>query len=253
MKQIKTYNDFVNEAFNWEADRNRRDKMETAKEELDDLLDRRKQMDIDMEEEAGEKGDDFGDEEGNKWGAEMNKLDKQIEKARAKYEKAKEVYDNEGRRGPRASKELTAEEAATKQLKANLDSVKASIKSYPDRTPKEAAKIFKDRYRLNMDVDSIASALVGMGLLKESENQEVKINGKLVDIDSLEVSGINKKDYPKFTDAYFSKGKFTDGTDMTEDELQKLHDRHYELLFSIISDEIAGEEDFKKDQSKYPF
>ena len=46
------------------------------------------------------------------------------------------------------------------------------------------------------------------------------LNGKKV-ID-LEVDGVDPKDYPDFSDAYFSYGCYEDGTPLTDDELDKL-------------------------------
>ena len=259
MKQIKTYNDFVNEAFNWEADMKRRDKMDQAEEEYNDLLLQRKQMDIDMEEEAGEMGDKFDDDKGNEWGAKMDALDKEIEKAKEKYKKAVEVYRAGGKRGERGPN--SPESKIVALLKKKDSEVEAFVKKYEKvwkdekLKPEEIAQTFKGRFGIaaNEDPSNIQKALIKLRLITEAETGQIEIDGKEVDQDSLEVDGINKKDYPKFTDAYFSKGKFTDGTDMSEGQLQKLHDKHYEVFFSIISDQLAGEVDFKKDQIKYPF
>ena len=46
------------------------------------------------------------------------------------------------------------------------------------------------------------------------------LNGKKV-ID-LEVDGVDGRDYPDFSDAYFSYGCYEDGTPLTDDELDKL-------------------------------
>ena len=46
------------------------------------------------------------------------------------------------------------------------------------------------------------------------------LNGKMV-VD-LEIDGVDPKDYPDFSDAYFSYGCYEDGTPLTEDELDKL-------------------------------
>ena len=46
------------------------------------------------------------------------------------------------------------------------------------------------------------------------------LNGKMV-VD-LEIDGVDPKDYPDFSDAYFSYGCYEDGTPLTDDELDKL-------------------------------
>ena len=39
---------------------------------------------------------------------------------------------------------------------------------------------------------------------------------------SLEVDGIDTKDYPDFSDAYFCYGEYDDGTPLTDEALEKL-------------------------------
>lgn len=46
------------------------------------------------------------------------------------------------------------------------------------------------------------------------------LNGKKV-VD-LEVDGVDSRDYPDFSDAYFSSGCYEDGTSLTDDELDRL-------------------------------
>ena len=50
------------------------------------------------------------------------------------------------------------------------------------------------------------------------------INGKIVNIGSLSVESVDFSDYPKFTDAFISSGKFEDGTEMTDSELDMISD-----------------------------
>jgi hypothetical protein len=57
---------------------------------------------------------------------------------------------------------------------------------------------------------------------------------KCVDTGSLEIDGVDHRDAPDFSDAFFSAGKFKDGTDMTDDELIELADQHPDLLYDLI-------------------
>jgi hypothetical protein len=63
----------------------------------------------------------------------------------------------------------------------------------------------------------------------------ILINGKEVDTTSLVVDGIDTKDAPDFCDAYFSEGRFTDGTELTDDELWMLGDDHGDLLYEKVA------------------
>lgn len=62
----------------------------------------------------------------------------------------------------------------------------------------------------------------------------ITIEGKEVDTDTLVVDGIDMKDYPDFCDAYFEKGFFADGTELTEDQLSWLAEHHGDLLHEKI-------------------
>ena len=60
------------------------------------------------------------------------------------------------------------------------------------------------------------------------------LNGKNV-ID-LEVDGVDPRDYPDFSDAYFSNGCYEDGTPLTDDELERLNDLAADVLWEMASD-----------------
>jgi hypothetical protein len=64
----------------------------------------------------------------------------------------------------------------------------------------------------------------------EGENKSIVINGKEVDYASLEIDGVDSSDYPDFSDAYFSSGYFTDGTQMSDEDLDQLADKYGELV-----------------------
>ena len=64
----------------------------------------------------------------------------------------------------------------------------------------------------------------------EGETKSIVINGKEVDYASLEIDGVDSSDYPDFSDAYFSSGYFTDGTQMSDEDLDQLADTYGELV-----------------------
>ena len=54
------------------------------------------------------------------------------------------------------------------------------------------------------------------------------LNGrKVVDV---AVDGVDKTDYPDFCDAYFYKGCYEDGTELTDNELEELAEEYPEVL-----------------------
>ena len=62
------------------------------------------------------------------------------------------------------------------------------------------------------------------------------LNGrKVIDI---EVDGVDSRDYPDFSDAYFSYACYEDGTPLTDDELNKLTEGNGDLLYEKAYDSL---------------
>ena len=61
----------------------------------------------------------------------------------------------------------------------------------------------------------------------------IELNGKMVDSSSLEVDGVDRRDYPDYVDAYFSSGEYTDGTPLSDEDLAQLTDLHGDLVNQI--------------------
>jgi hypothetical protein len=81
-------------------------------------------------------------------------------------------------------------------------------------------------------------------VLEGDSKKGIVINGKEVDYASLEIDGVDSSDYPDFSDAYFSAGYFTDGTPMSDEELDQLADTYGELVNSKAYDSLhEGGED----------
>ena len=79
-----------------------------------------------------------------------------------------------------------------------------------------------------------------MGLGESPMSQPVQINGKQVDVDSLEVVIPDTSDYPDFSDAYFSAGLYTDGTPIDDQTLEDLGRTHGDLLHMTAHDQVQG-------------
>ena len=62
------------------------------------------------------------------------------------------------------------------------------------------------------------------------------LNGKKV-VD-LEVDGVDSRDYPDFSDAYFSNGCYEDGTPLTDEELERLNDLASDVLWEMAFDRL---------------
>jgi hypothetical protein len=58
--------------------------------------------------------------------------------------------------------------------------------------------------------------------------------------DSVELDGVDTADYPKFVDAFISRAEWDDGTELTDDEIDRLNSDSF-LLYELIQDSIGGE------------
>ena len=71
----------------------------------------------------------------------------------------------------------------------------------------------------------------------------VMINGKQVDLRSIELDGVESWDQPDYADAYASAATFTDGTDLTDDELEELSDQHGDIINMRAHDMLEAKDD----------
>ena len=78
------------------------------------------------------------------------------------------------------------------------------------------------------------------------------INGKEIDMRSLEIDGVDPRDYPDFTDAYISHASFTDGTDLSDEEMDQLNDEHGDLVYDLAYDSLHENEEMKGREGMMP-
>jgi len=71
-------------------------------------------------------------------------------------------------------------------------------------------------------------------LLRKHTLKNGRVTRKVVDTGSLEIDGVDGRDAPDFSDAYFSAGQFKDGTEMSDEELNELAAEHPDLLYEKI-------------------
>ena len=62
------------------------------------------------------------------------------------------------------------------------------------------------------------------------------LNGRKV-ID-MEVEGVDSRDFPDFSDAYFSYACYEDGTALTDEELDKLAEQNADVLWEKAYDSL---------------
>jgi len=67
---------------------------------------------------------------------------------------------------------------------------------------------------------------------------DITLNGKPVNLRSLEIDGVDRRDHPDYSDAYFSYGEYADGTQLTDDELERLTDERGDIVNQMANDSM---------------
>ena len=81
------------------------------------------------------------------------------------------------------------------------------------------------------DEDTPEPAEAGDEEVAESyEPPPVVINGRQVDLRSIELDGVESWDQPDYADAFANYAEFTDGTALTDDELEELTKNHGDII-----------------------
>lgn len=65
---------------------------------------------------------------------------------------------------------------------------------------------------------------------------KLMLNGKEIDVNTLQVENIRRDDFPDFVDAYLVEGEYADGTPLSDAELETLTCDHSGLVNEIIHD-----------------
>jgi hypothetical protein len=145
--RIHNFSKFVNEAY---SQSERYYKILNLQKERDEKQEELNQMRIDMEEDP-----DIEIEGGpiaDKWGGELNRQEKEIEKLDNQIEKLENPVT-------RKKREAGIQSDAKKKLLKNIEDVKRSMKSWPDRTIEEQAAIYKKRYGITDEVNTVIDAI----------------------------------------------------------------------------------------------
>ena len=66
----------------------------------------------------------------------------------------------------------------------------------------------------------------------------IHLNGKEIDISSIQVDGVDTKDYPDFVDAYICDCYYVDGKQLSEAEIDMLVEKYDTLTYDSVIDSI---------------
>jgi len=75
---------------------------------------------------------------------------------------------------------------------------------------------------------------------RRNKMQPILIDEKEVDRSSLTIENVDTKDFPDFADAMFSEAKFMDGTELSDEQLDKLTDQEGCLLNEMAHEHYVG-------------
>ena len=98
------------------------------------------------------------------------------------------------------------------------------------------------------DVPAAARAARGEAPLSLKDLDEA--DGKEIDYDSLEVDGIDYRDAPDFADAYFIDGYYTDGTPLSDEDLDRLNDDG-DLVYQYVEKVVYESEAVTEEKVDY--
>lgn len=75
--------------------------------------------------------------------------------------------------------------------------------------------------------------------LNESSILKTKYKGKTlkVDLNSIEIDGIDMSDFPDFSDAFIEYAEDDKGNELSDAELDFLNDEHYDIINELIHDQ----------------
>ncbi len=63
------------------------------------------------------------------------------------------------------------------------------------------------------------------------------LNGKEIDVRSIEIEGIDRCDYPDFVDAFVSSASFVNGIELTSEELNQFNNENSHLASVMVYEE----------------
>ena len=70
----------------------------------------------------------------------------------------------------------------------------------------------------------------------------VRVGDRAVDMRSIELGGVDSRDYPDFSDAYIQAADYRDGTPLSDDELNELTDtlansgQLYDMIWNTLNE-----------------
>ena len=88
--------------------------------------------------------------------------------------------------------------------------------------------------------------------LNETFNRDnIVIDGKQVNLNTIQIDGIDTNDYPDFVDAYIGNASFVDGTPLSDDQCLALSQNYPQIVSDNIQDQLIDAGDAMHDAYKH--
>jgi hypothetical protein len=88
--------------------------------------------------------------------------------------------------------------------------------------------------------------------LDETFNRDdIVIDGKQVNLNTIQIDGIDTNDYPDFVDAYIGNASFVDGTPLSDDQCLALSQNYPQVVSDNIQDQLIDAGDAMHDAYKH--
>ena len=122
----------------------------------------------------------------------------------------------------------------------NINKVNSLLEGFTDNiNMNDALDLFSNKLDAISALDEAKLNNVDQIIEAKSNLVKIKVKGKQikVNIDTLEIEGIDTRDYPDFVDAFFSYAEDHKGKELSDDELDVLTDEHSDLINELIFDQ----------------
>jgi ABC-type transporter MlaC component len=96
---------------------------------------------------------------------------------------------------------------------------------------KKVVSVIEKKYGSDDEMyENISLSKMAKKVIKENKSSPLMLNGKEVDKESIELDGVDPRDYPDFSDAYISDASYVDGTRLSAQDIEKLEKENYGLV-----------------------
>ena len=68
----------------------------------------------------------------------------------------------------------------------------------------------------------------------------ITINNREVDLSSLTCEGASWHEYPDLVDTFFAEGCYTDGQELSDEDLELLNETETDLLYELAMNSLQG-------------